>query len=102
MNRGAGTDTFNRATSFSFTADVPASAVDTTGVDYYFRLTDGQAQAFSPGTTYEGWYAPRNGEHVPGTFYHAHVYEPPRIAHVPQATAPYRRDIPITVNGVCS
>ena len=99
MSAGAGTAIGASATISTFTADVPASFVHTTGVDYYIRITDGHVQAFSPGTPYQGYYAPRDGTNV--SFYHAHVLEPPRVVHAPAVTAPYRQSIPITAKTNC-
>lgn len=99
--QGAGTALGDAAVLLAYRADVPASSVDTTGVDYYIHVTDGHAQAFSPGTPYQGWYAPRDGTRVPDANHHVHVLEPPRIAHASPPTASYRRDVPVTGHTNC-
>lgn len=101
QQQGAGTPLGGAATLLTFRADVPASSVDTSGVDYYLQATDGQTQAFHPGTVYEGYYAPRDGARVNTVHHHVHVAEPPRLAHVPVATAPFGEDIRIAAEANC-
>lgn len=101
MQPGIGTGLGGAATLTLYNAEVPGSSVDTTGVDYYIHVTDGHTQAFSPGTTYEGWYAPTDGSQNRAASYHVHVLEPPRIIHVPPSAAPYRQDIAITARANC-
>ena len=88
MSVSATTDLGNLGKHLTFRASVPASYVDTRGVDYVFRVSDGETTAWSPGTTYQG-YLPADG--VRGGHYHTHVVEPPRLVHVPPVTASYRR-----------
>lgn len=101
MNPGISTGLGGVATLTLYHGEVPASSVDTTGVDYYIHVTDGHTQAFSPGTTYEGWYTPTDGTHSRAASYHVHVLEPPRIVHAPPPAAPYRQDIPILAETNC-
>ena len=100
--QGAGTSLGDAGVLLSYRGQVPATSVDTTGADYWIHVADGQTQAFSPGTTYQGWYAPRDGTRVPALTHHVHVVEPPRIAHVPPTSARYRADIPISVRANCA
>jgi hypothetical protein len=100
--QGTGTSLGNAGVLLAYRAQVPAGSVDTTGVDYYIHVADGHTQAFSPGTTYQGWYAPRDGTRVPAVTHHVHVVEPPRIAHVPPVSVPYRSDIPVTARANCA
>ncbi len=98
MSLSATTDLGNLGKQLTFRASVPASYVNTRGVDYVFRVSDGETTAWSPGTTYQG-YLPADG--VRGGHYHAHVVEPPRLVHVPPVTASYRQEIPITARANC-
>lgn len=100
--QGTATSLGDAGVLLAYRARVPADSVDTTGVDYYIHVADGHTQAFSPGTTYQGWYAPRDGARVPAAVHHVHVVEPPRIVHVPPATAPYGADIPISARANCA
>jgi hypothetical protein len=97
----AGTPLGGAAVLLRFRGTVPASSVDTTGVDYYLRFTDGHTQTFHPGTGYQGYYAPRDGTPIPYVNHHVHVIEPPRVVHEPVASAPYRRDVPISAQTNC-
>lgn len=99
--QGPNTSLGDAAVLLSYRAVIPSSSVDTTGVDYYIHVTDGHAQAYSPGTPYQGWYAPRDGARVPDANHHVHVLEPPRIVHVPPPTAPYRQDIAVSARTNC-
>lgn len=80
----------------TFTAQVPASYVDTRGVDYFFEVSDGSTQAWSPGSTYQGYYAPTDGMRT--GYWHVHVLEPSHLVHVPVTSAPYRQPIAITAH----
>jgi hypothetical protein len=82
----------------TWAADVPARIVDTKGVDYVLSVADGKTTSWSPGSGYQG-YLPQDG--TPVSAYHTHVVEPPRIVHVPPATAPYRKAIAITGTSTC-
>ncbi|MGQ0615765.1 MAG: hypothetical protein ACT4PW_02050 [Acidimicrobiia bacterium] len=83
----------------TFEAEIPASFVDTRGVDYFFHVTDGETQAWSPGTTYEGYFAPLDGMRT--GYFHTHVLEQPHIVHAPVATAPFRSDIAVSAQSNC-
>lgn len=82
-----------------FTAEIPASFVDTRGVDYFFRVTDGETQAWAPGTSYEGYYAPNDGMRT--AWYHVRVLETPHIVHAPPATTGYRQSTAVTASANC-
>ena len=83
----------------TYTATIPATKVDTRGVDYYFDVTDTHTTSYWPGTTYQGYFAPRDGMR---TAYHTlHVLEAPHVVHVPVMTAPYRTATPITATANC-
>lgn len=101
MQQQGSTSLGNAAALLTYRGQVPASSVDTTGVDYYIHVTDGHAQAFHPGTTYEGYYAPRDGTRVGAVNHHVHVLEPPRLAHVPVETGTYRQNVPISAKANC-
>lgn len=80
-----------------FKGEIPASVVDTRGVDYVFKVAEGTREAWSPGlpALFEG-----NGARL--TFHHLHVVSPTRLLHVPTLAAPYRKSIPITGRANCS
>jgi Mg-chelatase subunit ChlD len=82
----------------TFTARIPASVADTRGVDYFMLVEDGNARAFWPGTTYQG-YLPTDG--VRTGYMHVHVLETPHIVHAPVLTASYRQPIPVTATANC-
>jgi hypothetical protein len=98
---GPGTSLGGVASLILYHAEVPASSVDTTGVDYWIHVTDGHTQAFSPGTPYQGWYAPTDGTHSTAASYHVHVLEPPRIVHAPLPAASYRQGIAVSGRTNC-
>ncbi|MGQ0617080.1 MAG: esterase/lipase family protein [Acidimicrobiia bacterium] len=83
----------------TFAAEIPGGFVDTRGVDYFFQVSDGTTQAWSPGTTYEGYYAPLDGMRT--GWYHVHVLEPPHVVHVAPVTSAYRADIPVSATATC-
>lgn len=78
---------------------IPASDLDTRGLDYFFHVTDGETNAWWPGTTHQGYYAPRDGMRT--GYAHLHVLEPPHIVHAPVATSPYRADVSISAEATC-
>jgi hypothetical protein len=82
----------------TYTATIPASYVDTRGVDYFFQVKDGYTEAYWPGTTHQG-YLPMDGQRI--TYHHVHVLEAPRIVHAPVLASPYRANIPITATSNC-
>ena len=86
--------------SLTFVAQITGSAVDTRGIDYLMEVTDGNTTAFSPGTTYQGNYAPTDGVHT--GYWHVHVLEPTHIVHVPPATSAFRANIPVSAQGNCA
>lgn len=49
------------ATDYQMSADIPAAYVDTRGVDYAMRVSDGVTKAYWPGTFYNGYVAPAQG-----------------------------------------
>ncbi|MEJ7763976.1 MAG: VWD domain-containing protein [Acidimicrobiales bacterium] len=83
----------------TYTATIPGRDVDTRGVDYYFDVTDTHTTAYWPGTTYQGYYAPRDGMRT--AFQTIHVLEPPHIVHAPVPTTPYRTSTAITATSNC-
>ncbi|HEX7168951.1 MAG TPA: hypothetical protein VF230_18380, partial [Acidimicrobiales bacterium] len=83
----------------TFRAEIPRGVVDTRGVDYFMQVTDGTTQAWSPGTTYAGYYAPVDGMRT--GWHHVHVLEPPHAAHAPVPASRYRADIPVTATSTC-
>lgn len=83
----------------TFAGTIPAEAVDTRGVDYFFEVSDGHTTSWWPGTAYQGYYAPRDGMRT--GWHHTHVLEPSHVAHVPVAAAPYRQDIPVSAQATC-
>lgn len=82
-----------------FTAQIPASFVDTRGVDYFFQVSDGATQAWAPGTSYQGYYAPNDGMRT--AWYHVRVLETPRVIHAPPATTGYRQTTSISATANC-
>ena len=82
-----------------FNASIPASYVDTRGVDYFFHVTDGETQAWAPGTSYQGYYAPNDGMRT--GWYHVHVLEQPHAVHVPPPTTGYRQPTPVSMTANC-
>lgn len=84
----------------TFTASIPAAAVDTRGVDYFMEVTDGVTKAWWPGTTYQGYYAPTDGMRT--GYHHTHVLEPPHVTHVPVAVSAYRQPVAITAQANCA
>lgn len=93
----ASADGYGTATVFR--AQVPGGYVDTRGVDYFFHVTDGHTQAWLPGSTYEGYYAPLDGMRT--GYYHARVTETPHIVHAPPPASSYREPIEITGHANC-
>ncbi len=83
----------------TFAGTVPADAVDTRGVDYFFEVTDGSTTSWWPGTSFQGYYAPRDGMRT--GFHHVHVLEPSHVVHTPVLTAPYRQNIGVAAQGTC-
>lgn len=83
-----------------FQGEIPASAIDTRGVNYFFHVTDGATQAWAPGTTYEGYYAPNDGMRT--GWYHVHATEPTRVLHKPQTTAGYRQPTAVSAVSTCT
>lgn len=86
-------------TALIFQADIPASVVTTAGVDYFIEVSDGHTTSWWPGTTYRGYYAPRDGMRT--GYHHVHVLEAPSIVSQPVITAPYRQDIPVSAQAGC-
>ncbi|MGH9223908.1 MAG: SdrD B-like domain-containing protein [Acidimicrobiales bacterium] len=82
-----------------FTASVPASAVDTRGVDYFIEVTDDVTRAWWPGTTYQGYYAPTDGMRT--GYHHVHVLEPPHVVHAPVVASPYRQPVAVSAQANC-
>lgn len=93
------TDLGDAGKRYTYTASIPASYVDTRGVDYFFHVKDGTTEAFWPGTTHMGYYAPTDGQRI--TWHHVHVLEPPHIVHAPIPASPYRQPINITAESNC-
>lgn len=65
-----------------FSADIPAEAVDTNGVDYFIDATDAYTESYWPGTSYTGSQIPVYGV---GAWHHVEVLTRPLAAHVPPA-----------------
>jgi hypothetical protein len=84
----------------SFSAEIPADDVDTRGVDYFFSVTDGVTQAWWPGTTYQGYYAPTDGMRT--AWHHVHTLEPPHVVHEPAPASPYREPVPVRAQANCT
>lgn len=82
-----------------FQSEIPASVVTTNGVDYFIEVRDGHTTSWWPGTTYQGYYAPRDGMRT--GYHHVHVLEPSSVVTQPLAAAPYRQDIPISAHASC-
>jgi hypothetical protein len=89
------------ATLIRYRGEVPASSVDTMGVDYWIHVFDGHAQAYHPGTPYQGYYVPRDGTRPPLTHHHVHVLEAPRIVHEPLPAGLYRQNNPVVAQATC-
>jgi hypothetical protein len=101
MTQTSATPLSSAGSLLTLTGQVPGSAIDTRGLDYYIGVRDGATTTYLPGTTYEGYYAPRDGAPSTNTPYHVHVVEPPRIVHAPVASAPFGQDIAITATSPC-
>lgn len=97
---GSPTDLGDAGMAMTFAAEIPADAVDTRGVDYFMHVSDGVTEAWSPGTTYQGYYAPTDGMRT--AWYHLHVLEPPHVVHEPVLAGPYRAAIPIQAQANCT
>lgn len=83
----------------SFSAVVPADYVDTTGVDYLFRVDGGAHSSFSPGVPVQAAVNGADAEQI--AFYHTHVLEPPRLVHAPVTTSRFRTPIDIVSTATC-
>lgn len=97
MTPAGSTDLGELGKQLDFKGQIPASVVDTRGVDYAFKVSDGKRTAWSPGLPAA---AEASGARL--TFHHLHVVSPTRLLHVPTLTAPYRKSIPITGRANCS
>lgn len=84
----------------TFDSTIPASVVDTRGVDYFISVTDGTTTAWFPGTTFEGYYAPTDGMRT--GYLHVHVLEPPHLVHTPTTVAYLNETIHVTAQATCS
>jgi Mg-chelatase subunit ChlD len=83
----------------TYNAEIPAEYLNTNGVDYFFHVTDGQTDAWWPGTTWQGYYAPRDGMRT--GWHHVHVLETPHIVHVAPIAAAYRANINLEARTNC-
>lgn len=99
MTATPGTSLDKAGKLYTFTGEVPASYVDTRGVDYVFRVTDGETTTWWPGTTYQGYYVPTDG--VRTGYHHVHVLEQPHPVHAPVTTAPYNQPISVDATANC-
>jgi len=82
-----------------FTASIPASTVDSRGVDYFMEVSDGTTRAWWPGTTAQGYYAPTDGMRT--GYHHVHVLEPPHVVHEPVVASAYRQPVPVRAQASC-
>lgn len=88
------------AQTFTFQADIPSTYVDTRGVDYAIKVSDGKTRAYFPGTGYNGYGAPTDGQRL--LWQHVHVNSPVLAAHRQLAyTSSRNTSIPLTLDVVC-
>lgn len=79
---------------YTFSAQIPSAYVDTRGVDYAIRVTDGRTKAYWPGTVYNGYGAPADGARL--GWQHVHVINP-AIAWHEQVQYSTARNTPLRV-----
>ncbi|HVL90261.1 MAG TPA: hypothetical protein VM841_08515, partial [Actinomycetota bacterium] len=64
---------------YTFSAQIPSAYVDTRGVDYAIRVTDGKTKTYWPGSVYNGYAAPSDGTRY--GWQHVHVLNPAMAWH---------------------
>jgi len=81
MNLTAVNNSFQQygAGLYTFTAQIPSAYVDTRGVDYAVRVSDGRTKSYWPGTVYNGYAAPSDGTRF--GWQHVHVVNPALAWH---------------------
>jgi hypothetical protein len=86
---------------YQFSAQIPASYVDTRGVDYAIQVGDGVTRMFWPGTPYNGYYYAFDGLRV--GWQHVYVQNPVIAAHVQSVFLSARsQPIRLTAQAICS
>lgn len=84
-----------------FAGTIPASVVDTKGVDYIIRVSDHGNISYWPGTPAAPGLAQPRG--IRTGFWHTYVTNPATAIHtVPAITAAFGTDIPITAAATCA
>ncbi|MCA1839975.1 MAG: hypothetical protein LC723_06555, partial [Actinobacteria bacterium] len=80
--------------------DYPISGgyVDTRGVDYLIKVTDGDTRMYWPGAPYEAY---TGIQETPLLTYHVHTITPPVIIHAPIPAQPRGESVTIDWNFIC-
>lgn len=85
---------------YTFSAQIPSAYVDTRGVDYAIRVTDGRTKAYWPGTVYNGYGAPADGARL--GWQHVHVTNPALAVHEQlQYSTTRNTPLRVTLRAVC-
>lgn len=84
--------------TYLFEAEIPGSAVDSRGVDYLIKVTDGDSVNYWPGAPYDAWV----GTIGPLVSWHVAALSPPVIVHAPTPLAPVSADVEVTWRATCS
>ncbi|MGH2829396.1 MAG: hypothetical protein ACRDJM_02825 [Actinomycetota bacterium] len=84
----------------TFSAEIPSSYVDTRGVDYTIKVSDGRTRAYWPGTPYNGYVTPIDGART--GWQHVYVLNPVLAAHAQTAyTTTHGATLLLQMQSVC-
>ncbi|MHB8511516.1 MAG: hypothetical protein ACYDCC_04995 [Actinomycetota bacterium] len=87
-------------TKFDFSGVIPASYVDTRGVDYAIKVVDGPTHAWWPGTVYNGYLDPTDGIRI--GWWHVYVLSPVLANHEQMVyRTPPGTPITLNVDALC-
>ena len=96
-------DLGGQGTVLEMTAEIPASAVTTDGVDYFLHVTDGETKAYYPGTSYVGGWGSADGIRAAWQHVEVPLRDSTReIAHAPQPVSRFRAPIPLRFAAYCT
>jgi hypothetical protein len=89
------------AAIYAFSATIPASYVDTRGVDYAIQVGDGTTRMFWPGTPYNGYYYAFDGLRT--GWQHVYVQHPVIASHMQSIFATARsQPVRLTAQTICA
>lgn len=95
----ATTDQTGGLTEYVWETAIPECHVDTRGVDYLIKVSDGSTSAYWPSAPYEAWVGLQP---TPLLAYHVHTLTAPLIAHTPVVAARAGQPITIAWRFICA